>query len=244
MKSRTDLKAYFETGDIPTEGEFEELIDSARHSFEDVDYTFKGVATSATTPIEGTANIMYLASTAGTYTNFNNVIVLPGELAALLWTINPSTLVGAWTKVSIITPGQSTEYVAEYTLTHAMIMTGHSVPVTVIAAPATAGIVVNKVVASIAGSGGVVKPYGTNVEWSLITDTADVDQINNKSELLMSTADRTVILGNTVNLGSAADDQQIIPAKALLFIISGGDPTGGDADNTLKLRIYYNLITA
>jgi hypothetical protein len=244
MKSRDDLKAYYETGDIPTEAEFEELIDSLRHAYEDVDYTFKGVATSSTTPTEGNYNIMYVASTPGTYTNFNNLVVAAGEVAALLWTIDPVTLIGAWTKVVINAATQGTELVAELELTDEDIKASYASPIVAISAPSAAAIVVNKVVASIAGDGGVVKPYATNVEWSLITDTADVAQVNEKSELLQSTADRTCIVGNVTSLGSSPDDQQIIIGKALLFKVLVGSPTGGDALNTLKLRIYYNLITA
>ncbi len=103
MKLRSELEAYFETGDTPTQAEFADLINSLRHRFEDVDYTFKGVATSATDPIEGNSNIMYIASTAGTYTNFGGLVVNPGEVCALLWTIDVSTQSTAWTKVVLCT---------------------------------------------------------------------------------------------------------------------------------------------
>ena len=98
MSSRADLAAFFNTGDAPTESQFKDLIDSLRHIYEDADYTYKGMATSSTTPVESTYNTMYIASTPGTYTNFNSLVVYDGEVVALKWTINPTTQIGAWTR--------------------------------------------------------------------------------------------------------------------------------------------------
>ena len=102
MSSRADLAAFFNTGDAPTEAQFKDLIDSLRHIYEDADYTYKGAATSGTDPVEGTCNMMYIASTPGTYTNFNSLIVYDGEVVALKWTINPTTQIGAWTRELIV----------------------------------------------------------------------------------------------------------------------------------------------
>lgn len=63
-------------------------------------YMFAGVATPATTPGTPDGNVFYLASAAGTYTNFNNTVVTDGELAILMWK-------GSWSKQSIAIATQS-----------------------------------------------------------------------------------------------------------------------------------------
>lgn len=55
---------------------------------------FAGVATPATTPGTPDGNVFYITTEAGTYTNFNNIVVADGELAILIWK-------GAWTKSSM-----------------------------------------------------------------------------------------------------------------------------------------------
>lgn len=55
---------------------------------------FAGVATPATTPGTPDGNVFYITTEAGTYTNFNNIVVADGELAILIWK-------GAWTKNSM-----------------------------------------------------------------------------------------------------------------------------------------------
>ena len=57
-------------------------------------YMFAGVATPALVPGSPDGNIFYMTSEVGTYTGFNNIEVVDGEIAILLWN-------GAWTKQSI-----------------------------------------------------------------------------------------------------------------------------------------------
>lgn len=48
-------------------------------------YQFMGVATTNTNPGTPAGSVFYLTSTAGTYTNFNNIVVEDGKLVALMW---------------------------------------------------------------------------------------------------------------------------------------------------------------
>ena len=54
-------------------------------------YQFMGVATPATNPGTPDANVFYLASEAGTYTNFGGIVINENEVCALVWN-------GTWTK--------------------------------------------------------------------------------------------------------------------------------------------------
>lgn len=54
-------------------------------------YLYKGVATPATSPGTPDSNVFYIASTAGTYTNFGGAVVSDGEVAILKYN-------GTWTK--------------------------------------------------------------------------------------------------------------------------------------------------
>lgn len=54
-------------------------------------YQYMGVATPATNPGTPDANVFYLASGAGTYTDFGGIVINEGEVCALVWN-------GTWTK--------------------------------------------------------------------------------------------------------------------------------------------------
>ena len=54
-------------------------------------FQYMGVATPATNPGTPDANVFYLASEAGTYTNFGGIVINEGEVCALVWN-------GTWTK--------------------------------------------------------------------------------------------------------------------------------------------------
>ena len=54
-------------------------------------YQYMGVATPATNPGAPDANVFYLASEAGTYTNFGGIVINEGEVCALVWN-------GTWAK--------------------------------------------------------------------------------------------------------------------------------------------------
>ena len=56
-------------------------------------YQFMGVATPSTNPGTPDANVFYLASTTGTYTNFGGLVLDDGEIAILKYN-------GAWSKDS------------------------------------------------------------------------------------------------------------------------------------------------
>jgi len=58
-----------------------------------VGYQYAGIATPATNPGTPDQNVFYLASTAGTYTNFGGLVLADGEIAILKWN-------GAWSKDS------------------------------------------------------------------------------------------------------------------------------------------------
>ena len=54
-------------------------------------YQYMGIATPATNPGTPDANVSYLASEAGTYTNFGGIVINEGEVCVLVWN-------GTWTK--------------------------------------------------------------------------------------------------------------------------------------------------
>lgn len=54
-------------------------------------YQFAGIATPSTNPGTPDQNVMYFASTSGTYTNFGGIVVNEGEFCALCWN-------GSWIK--------------------------------------------------------------------------------------------------------------------------------------------------
>lgn len=56
-----------------------------------VGYQYMGLATPATNPGTPDQNVFFLATEAGTYTNFNSLVVNDGEVCALVWN-------GAWAK--------------------------------------------------------------------------------------------------------------------------------------------------
>ena len=58
-----------------------------------VAYQYAGIANPATNPGTPDQNLFYIASTAGTYTNFNGLVLTDGEVAILKYN-------GAWSKDS------------------------------------------------------------------------------------------------------------------------------------------------
>lgn len=61
-----------------------------------VNRTFAGIATPTTVPVTPDANIFYLALTAGSYVNFDNITVNPAELAVIVNTMS------GWSKTTIV----------------------------------------------------------------------------------------------------------------------------------------------
>ena len=89
-QTKTILKSYFETGDRPTQRQFEDLIDSM------VSDGFAFMGTAVLTPIPtdpGTPDqkMVYIAVEPGIYTNFGNLVVADGEVALLKYD-------SSWTK--------------------------------------------------------------------------------------------------------------------------------------------------
>ena len=89
-QTKTILKSYFETGDRPTQRQFEDLIDSMVSD----GFAFMGIAVLTPTPTDpGTPDqkMVYIAVEPGTYTNFGNLVVADGEVALLKYD-------SSWTK--------------------------------------------------------------------------------------------------------------------------------------------------
>lgn len=87
--------------------------------------------------------------------------------------------------------------------------------------------------------GGPDVPYVTNTVIILITDTADTPH-GVQSDILKSTATRT-LAGLMDTIGSiAASDLQFIENKALMVSVNGGNP--GTGTFSIKLRIAYKII--
>jgi len=97
MNTDTELKAFYEAGDKPTAAQFSAFIDAKRHKW-DAEYPLVGAAVTTTVPAVTTVNCCYIASKAGTYTNFSSLVVYPGEVCALKLTVNPTTGIGTWSK--------------------------------------------------------------------------------------------------------------------------------------------------
>ena len=81
VKPKDVLKTYFETGDIPTQEQFEDLIDSMMTQ----GYAFIDEATPDTIPITPENKVFYIATTSGVYEGFGGIVVNEGEMAILKW---------------------------------------------------------------------------------------------------------------------------------------------------------------
>ena len=89
-QTKTILKSYFETGDRPTQRQFEDLIDSMVSD----GFAFMGIAVLTPIPTNpGTPDqkMVYIAVEPGIYTNFGNLVVADGEVALLKYD-------SSWTK--------------------------------------------------------------------------------------------------------------------------------------------------
>ena len=89
-QTKTILKYYFETGDKPTQKQFEDLIDSMVSD----GFAFMGIAVLTPTPTDPGApdqKMVYIAVEPGIYTNFGNLVVADGEVALLKYD-------SSWTK--------------------------------------------------------------------------------------------------------------------------------------------------
>ena len=91
IRTKEELKSYFETGDVPTEENFGDFIDSVFTMMEG-DAVFAGIATPTTNPGTPDQNVFYIATQSGTYSNFNNIIVYEREVVVIT---NKS---GSWRK--------------------------------------------------------------------------------------------------------------------------------------------------
>jgi len=90
------IKTYFETGDFPTQQEFSDTWDSLRHQLDG--YVYAGAVGLSDSPTSITKQIFVFPYEAGQYSNFGNLVVNRGEIAAFKLTINHNTGFGTWTK--------------------------------------------------------------------------------------------------------------------------------------------------
>lgn len=88
-QTKTILKSYFETGDRPTQRQFEDLIDSMVSD----GFAFMGIAVPTTNPGTPDQKMVYIANGKGTYTNFGGINVTEDDVVVLYWDT-------AWHKVS------------------------------------------------------------------------------------------------------------------------------------------------
>lgn len=80
-QTKTILKSYFETGDKPTQRQFEDLIDSMVSD----GFAFMGIAVPTTNPGTPDQKMFYIANGKGTYTNFGGINVTEDEVVVLYW---------------------------------------------------------------------------------------------------------------------------------------------------------------
>jgi len=128
------------------------------------------------------------------------------------------------------------------TLSNADVLTLNSVPVEIIPNPgANLAVDIIHAVAIIKGTGGVVVPYATNTKLNIKTDTA-TEEFFADLFILLSTVDRTNCMTQNPAL-SGITDTKIIPNKSVYATIDTGDPTAGDAGNTLTINVMYRIIS-
>lgn len=80
-QTKTILKSYFETGDKPTQRQFEDLIDSMVSD----GFAFMGIAVPITNPGTPDQKMAYIAVEPGTYTNFDGINVTEDEVVVLYY---------------------------------------------------------------------------------------------------------------------------------------------------------------
>lgn len=114
IEKKVTIQAYLADGDEPTGAQFENVIDSLRHQWQD--HAFAGEAAPGDTPVTD-RQVFYVAKTAGTYTAFDGITVASGEVAYLKYDIDQDDLPSSvWTKVTIMTGGNySRIYTATFT---------------------------------------------------------------------------------------------------------------------------------
>lgn len=74
VENRTTLKAYFEAGDIPTQAQFENLIDSAANVGEDNDFNGNMVGSFKNEVVSGVSGALTVAAHSG------NILVTAGNI--------------------------------------------------------------------------------------------------------------------------------------------------------------------
>lgn len=88
-----NLNIVQETGDSETAVMSQKAVTNLIEELKNAGYQFAGIATPETDPGTPDQNVFYIASTAGTYTNFDGLILEYGEIAILKYN-------GAWSKDS------------------------------------------------------------------------------------------------------------------------------------------------
>lgn len=83
----TSTKAVYDTGNKVLDDYIQHLKKTS---------TFAGIATPTTNPGTPDSPVFYIATTAGTYTNFSGIKIVEGEAVILLWNN------GTWTKKKLL----------------------------------------------------------------------------------------------------------------------------------------------
>lgn len=83
IRTKEELKSYFETGDVPTEENFSDLIDTMC-VIDGVSRSFVGVATPLTTPPSFENDVFYFALQSGVYNGFNNTTMKEGDIVIFI----------------------------------------------------------------------------------------------------------------------------------------------------------------
>lgn len=128
------------------------------------------------------------------------------------------------------------------TLANADILDLYDTPIEVIANPGIGyAIQLDRVTIIIKGTAGTPTPYATNTSLEIITDTATIQQwVDNY--ILLSTVDRANIRTAATVL-TAATDTILVANKSVYVQVATGNPSGGNAGNTLELILLYRIIS-
>ena len=128
----------------------------------------------------------------------------------------------------------------ETILTHAQILTLNSVPVSLVAAQGANTVIIP---ASIQWYANFTVAYAANTNLMLNTvgATIGVNGIRDTSALV-STVARVIKTAPTMQVTTAAS-VAFVPNAALQVTVATGDPTLGNAANTLKLMLIYEVHT-
>jgi hypothetical protein len=129
-------------------------------------------------------------------------------------------------------------YSASLTIATASVLTLNGTPQTIVAAPGAGKAI--ELISFYTKLTYNTTAYATNTTLQLITDTANMAQ-GADTEILLSTASRT-LKGTIATLsGILTTDTQLIANKALKVQVLSGNPTAGDSD--IVVNVLYRIIS-